>query len=247
MKKIFALMLCLAFALSLIGCGKETVQEDIADTAYNLTAVISEINGATIIVDSDKGRLEVPMENIPSSPEPQVGDTIEVVYYGAILETNPGRFEHIISVEVVLPIDFSFSIVWNTYGISSYDSQTGELVKTNDATDVSKYTDYVKMSENELKQIYEYLCVDIKLSDYPTIYDPFNAQIESDPNQTIIISVTANGETHTVTCKDIAFGALSDCYCDEAKAFMTAQNNIVTLITSLPQWQAFPEYEKFYE
>ncbi len=33
-----------------------------------------------------------------------------------------------------VPADFSFSLTWGCYGISSYDSRTGKLVKTTDAT-----------------------------------------------------------------------------------------------------------------
>ena len=32
------------------------------------------------------------------------------------------------------PEDFSFSLIWGAYGTSSYDSRTGKLVKTTDAT-----------------------------------------------------------------------------------------------------------------
>lgn len=52
MKKIFSLMLCLALALSLIGCGKDTVQEDIADTAY--TAVPKEPGAGSYMITIGK-------------------------------------------------------------------------------------------------------------------------------------------------------------------------------------------------
>ena len=154
--------------------------------------------------------------------------------------------------DIEIPEDFSFSIVWGTYGISSYDSQSGKLVKTKDATDVSKYTAYAKMSEDELQTVYRYLFCDIDITKYPDSYDPFNApdaktKMMSVPNQTIIISAIANGRTKTVTCSAVAFGSLQDCYSDEARAFLTAEEEIVNLITSFPEWEAFPEYEFFYE
>ena len=43
---------------------------------------------------------------------------------------------------IEMPEDFSFSIVWDCYGISSYDSATGKLVKTNDTKNLAKYTKY---------------------------------------------------------------------------------------------------------
>lgn len=151
-----------------------------------------------------------------------------------------------------MPSDFSFSIVWDAYGISSYDSETGKLVKTKDTTDPDKYTSYVTLSEDQMKQVCKFLSKDIDLADYPASYDPFNdpesnTVMTSEPSQTIIVSVTADGETNSVRCQDIAFGSLDMCYCDEAKAFMSSVKNVVSLLTSLPEWEAFPDYERFYE
>ena len=152
----------------------------------------------------------------------------------------------------VMPDDFSFSIIWNVLGISSYDSQTGKLVKTRDATDVNDYTTYLNMTEEELKAVYRFLFDDIDITEYPDTYDPFNApdnynEIVSDPYDIIIITATANGSTKTVTCKPISFGTLDDCYCDESRAFLTAINNIVDLITASPEWEALPELEFVYD
>ncbi len=149
-----------------------------------------------------------------------------------------------------LPEDFAFSIVWGTYGNSSYDSNTGILVKTKNATDVSKYTCNVQLTKEQMIEVSRILLSDIDLFQYPDTYDPFNApdaknKMMSDPSQTIIISVTANGRTKTVTCSAVAYG--SSGYCKEARAFMKAENKIVELLTSLPEWAAFPEYEFFYE
>ena len=150
-----------------------------------------------------------------------------------------------------VPEDFAFSIVFGTYGISSYDSSTGKLVKTNDASDVSRYTAVVQLTEDQKAEVYRILFKDIDLFSYPDVYDPFNAPgaesiIASEPSQTIIITASAEGHTKTVTCSEIAYGSLEDCYCEEAKAFMRAENRIVELLTSLPEWTAFPEYEHFY-
>lgn len=154
-----------------------------------------------------------------------------------------------------VPSDFSFSIVWGVCGISSYDSKSGKLIKTKMASDAEKYTACVTLSEEELKLIYHYLCEEIDLSAYPAVYDPFNAPdaqtvFASEPSQTIVISVTANRKSYTVSCEGIllAYAAdLSDCYCEEAKAFMRAENHVVSLLTSLPEWQALPDYDVFYE
>ena len=154
--------------------------------------------------------------------------------------------------EIEPPEDFSFSIVWNTYGISSYDSTSGKLVKTKDTEHIEKYTKTVKMSEEELKTVYRYLFRDIDLLGYPDVYDPFNAPgaeliYISTPSQTVIISATANGITKTVTCAEIASGSPDSCFSEEARQFMLAKDKIVSLITSFPEWKAFPDYEVYYD
>ena len=194
--------------------------------------------------------------NVVQTNHPEVG-TSDMAGWFVIAEVLDKELENITDYDAKvvtetfeLPDDFAFSIVWGTYGISSYDSKTGKLVKTKDATDVSKYTSTVQLTEEQLKEVYHILLSDIDLFKYPDSYDPFNApdaeiRVASEPNQTIIISVTANGLTKTVTCSGVAFG--SSGYCEEARVFMSAENEIVELITSLPEWVAFPEYEFFYE
>lgn len=52
-----------------------------------------------------------------------------------------------------MPEDFAFSIVWNTYGISSYDSATGRLVKTTDATNPDDYVTTLELSGEDMEEI----------------------------------------------------------------------------------------------
>ena len=194
--------------------------------------------------------------NVMQTNHPEVG-TDDMAGWFMIAEVLDKELERVTDYDAKmvteafeLPEDFSFSIVWGYNGISSYDSKTGELVKTKDATDVSKYTCSVQLTEDQMTEVYRILFSDIDIFEYPDSYDPFNApdaeiKVASSPSQTIIISVTANGRTKTVTCSEVAYG--SSGYCEEARSFMTAENKIVELITSLPEWAAFPEYEFFYE
>lgn len=151
---------------------------------------------------------------------------------------------------IELPSDFAFSLVWNTFGISSYDSQTGKLVKTTDASEPDRYICFVQLSENDLKRVYQWLCSDIDLSEYPSSYDPYNdpdseMKMVCTPSQTIVVSVTANGTTTQINCREICYE--SEGYCDAATAFLGAVNRVVSLLTSLPEWKAFPEYEYGYD
>lgn len=46
-------------------------------------------------------RIEVPMENMDPSLEPEVGDIIEISYNGEILETYPARLNEFYSIKVI--------------------------------------------------------------------------------------------------------------------------------------------------
>ena len=46
-------------------------------------------------------RIEVPMKNMSPSPEPQVGDILEIAYNGELLETFPGRLVKVFSIRIV--------------------------------------------------------------------------------------------------------------------------------------------------
>ena len=64
--------------------------------------------------------------------------------------------------------DFSFSLTWGVYGISSYDSQTGKLVKTTDATNPEDYVTYYKLTKEDKEAIYN-LLTSLDVNSYPDI------------------------------------------------------------------------------
>ena len=152
-----------------------------------------------------------------------------------------------------MPEDFAFSIVWGIEGESSYDSKTGELIKTTHASDPDQYAAIYKMSEDELKQVYGYLFHDMNLMDYPDRYDPFKRPFIDEytgsyPPTVIRISVFSEREKKTVLCPNTApFIGPERCPTLKQKQFMTAVRNIIDLISSSEEWQAFPDYEFYYE
>ena len=145
---------------------------------------------------------------------------------------------------IVLPDDFSFSIVWDTFGISSYDSKTGKLIKTYDTADINKYTAVYNMTEEELLAVYKILFYDIDIREYPDAYDPYNdpsgksGRVTADPWDNVIIKVTANGEEKTVECKEIVRSYKG--YNGLATAFVLAKFRIESILTSTPEWKALP-------
>ncbi|MGN0402520.1 MAG: hypothetical protein ACI4HQ_09735 [Acetatifactor sp.] len=73
------------------------------------TAKILEIHDDFFLVEPTTGswelnsadRMEVPLKNMAASPEPQVGDLIEITYSGEILETYPARLSKIYGIRVL--------------------------------------------------------------------------------------------------------------------------------------------------
>ena len=146
---------------------------------------------------------------------------------------------------IVLPDDFSFSIVWDTFGISSYDSKTGKLIKTYDTADISKYTASYSMSKEELLTVYKILFYDIDVREYPDAYDPYNNDPENKSltggNDTVIIKVKANGEEKAVVCRDIvkSYKGING----PATAFVLAEHGITSMLTSTAEWKSLPANE----
>jgi hypothetical protein len=156
------------------------------------------------------------------------------------------KFDRIVK-GTALPGDFSFFIVWNTYGISSYDSKTGDLIKDNNASDVSKYMTTYKLTDAELERVYRALAI---IDDLPDEYDPYNDpsaenKISSKPSQTIMVTVTKNGKTKTVTCENVCLSG--EGYDDNAKTFLLAVDVIKSILTNTKAWQKLPDYEFYYD
>ena len=101
MKKLIPLLLSLAFVLTLIGCTSEdkaTFQVTILEIqdGYYLA---KPVEGSTELNSAD--RIMVPMVNINPSQEPEVGDTLEIVYDGTIAESYPAQINTVYSISVV--------------------------------------------------------------------------------------------------------------------------------------------------
>lgn len=93
MRKIFLAAMCFVFAAALMGCGAAK-QED--DTAVFRGEIVA-INDAVMTVKPLEGYPEakyaetvnVTIQHMPASPEPMVGDVIEVAYSGIMTEEAP--------------------------------------------------------------------------------------------------------------------------------------------------------------
>ncbi len=80
-----------------------------ANRGATLKAMILEIHEKSLLVEPAAGSWErnssdqitVPMKNMAPSPEPQVGDIIEIVYNGELQESYPAAITEVYSIEVI--------------------------------------------------------------------------------------------------------------------------------------------------
>lgn len=142
-----------------------------------------------------------------------------------------------------VPEDFSFSLTWDAYGVSSYDSTTGKLVKTTDATHPEDYVTTYRLTEDELTEIYALImALDVEL--YPDTYNP-NADMYTKPSMTLILAVKCGEVQKTIRAENIAYSFEADNR--RGQAFLDTCQAIKNLLTATDAWQALPDYEFLYQ
>ena len=142
----------------------------------------------------------------------------------------------------VVPEDFAFALTWNCYGVSSYDSQTGKLVKTTDAAAPDDYVTYYQLTDRDKEYIYN-LIASLDVNSYPEVYDPQNGM--SKPSMTLILTVYCNGTQKTVKAENIALSFTSED--EKGQAFLSVCEAICNRLTATEEWKALPDYENLYE
>lgn len=111
MKKQLLLILIVSFILVFAACGTsggEELEEDGNGTA-TFQATILEIYDGYYLIEPVEGSIElnsadqitVPMENMNLSPEPKVGDVLEIEYDGSIAESYPAQITNVYNISVV--------------------------------------------------------------------------------------------------------------------------------------------------
>ena len=140
--------------------------------------------------------------------------------------------------------DFSFSLTWGCYGISSYDSATGKLVKTTDATHPEDYVTTYWLTDAQKKEIYD-MIRQLNVTEYPDFYNPHGEGVGSDPSMTLILSVRTDTVHKTVTAKDIAL--LDQSNNPAGQKFLDICKAIEDILMSTDEWKALPDYEFYYD
>lgn len=102
-------------AVAIIACAVVTVcfatnpKQDFSQEQRTVQARITEVENHSFLVTPVEGSWElsssdlfrVPITNMPPSPEPQVGDIVEITYDGSIMETYPAQFGTVHSMRVI--------------------------------------------------------------------------------------------------------------------------------------------------
>lgn len=151
-----------------------------------------------------------------------------------------------------VPADFAFRFTWGCYGVSSYDSQSGRLVKTSDSTHPEDYVASLALDGQQSRRAW-LLLSQLDWAGYPPEYDPYNpsdsdSRVASEPSRDLVLWFRANGQEHSVSCRGICLegGGLRG-YDAKARSFLQACDRLTELLTGTPEWQALPDYEFYYE
>lgn len=139
--------------------------------------------------------------------------------------------------------NFSFSFTWGVYGVSSYDSTSGKLVKAGDATEPDNYTATYQLTDEQKRKIYD-IILDLDITSYPDSYNPFGEGITSCPQMTLVLSVRTDSFAKTVTAANIAL--MYETNNAEGQKFLDVCKSIEKILTETDEWKALPEYEHLY-
>lgn len=111
MKKQLLLILMIILILTAAACGTSGGGGESkagGDETVTFQAIILEIQDGYYLVEPVEGSTElnsadqitIPMTNMDPSPEPEVGDVLEIEYDGSIAESYPAQITKVYSIRV---------------------------------------------------------------------------------------------------------------------------------------------------
>ena len=110
MKRQLLLILTMSLILLATACGTSRGGESKVggDETVTFQATIIEIQDGCYLVEPVEGsaelnsadRITIPMTNMEPSPEPEVGDVLEIEYDGSIAESYPAQITKVYSIRV---------------------------------------------------------------------------------------------------------------------------------------------------
>ena len=138
--------------------------------------------------------------------------------------------------------DFSFALTWGCYGISSYDSKTGKLIKTTDATNPDDYITHYELTEEDKEYIYG-LLDSLDVNSFPDIYDP--GSLMSRPSMTLVLTVCMDDKVKIIKAENIGLSFESED--EKGQKFLSTCKAISDRLEATEEWKALPDYEVYYE
>ena len=177
----------------------------------------------------------------------EIGDEVRITYNGMIAESYPAQIFTVYSIAFLTvedtSSDFYFSMTWGVFGISSYDSRTGKLVKTTDATHPEDYVTEYFLTDAERKEIRAILTeLDIEsLGEFD--YDDFGL---SDPHLSLSLTVKMGDIDKTVNIPEAEIG-YDGGRTPKAKKLLSAIKAIRDILVNTDEWKALPDYEFYYD
>ena len=111
MRKQVLVILVLSLILTVTACGTSSGGGESkvgGDETATFQATIIEIQDDCYLVEPVEGsvelnsadRITIPMTNMEPSPEPEVGDVLEIEYDGSIAESYPAQITKVYSIRV---------------------------------------------------------------------------------------------------------------------------------------------------
>ena len=247
MKKLLALLLSVLTCFCFAGCdGFEMIKlvppsMQPCTTYYGVAQTIEENDGLFVYIP------EIGVCDIPAYDEQmdiEEGDVLIMEFNTEevqIMERYPAGFS--IPADSMRAVEFSFSLTWGICGVSSYDSVTGRLVKTDDVADKENYETTHLLTAQEKLSIFK-IVEALEVYSYPDDYNPTEGK-GSSPNQTLILSVSkGNYLPKTITASDVA---LSDATSEKGQRFMDACQSIADILENTEEWKALPEFPYLYD
>lgn len=94
------LSLFLIFLLLLSGCSsrQETVTGQVLDF-WQGKVIVSSLSSTQ--EGAPRGRISADLQDLQPSPEPQVGDVVEIIYEGGILPGTPPSIGKVVSIRIL--------------------------------------------------------------------------------------------------------------------------------------------------
>ena len=233
------LMLCMSVNFSACEVKRGPTAQP-CTTYYGVVETVEEYGGKFVYIERI-GLCEIPTYEKQITIEE--GDLLIMAFYTKdvpIMECYPARFGKMVDNMVV--VDFSFSFTWGTYGISSYDSKTGRLIKTSDVVNKEDYETTHFLTAQEKVRIFA-IIEHLNPYIYPDEYNP-NEDIATVPYQNLILSVDMYGGTKTITAKQVAFDEPTN---PKGKIFMDACKKIAHILENTNEWKALPDFPYLYD